>query len=146
MVDFEELRIGNLLEYQRKLACVVELELEGNSLKIQCRINEKHMTEATLKANNAELKQINLSKAIIEAMGLAKMKEGYCLPKANATRMLCEGEEGYYIGLSNTDRSQSPIHLTKEFTGFHYLQNAYYFIYGKEMPNFADEIWRCCYR
>lgn len=144
MVNIEELRIGNLLEYQGKLACVVGLE--ENRLRIQYRINEKYMTEVTLKADDAELKQINMSKAIIEAMGIAKMKEGYCLPKANATRMLCEGEEGYYIGLSNIESGQKPVHVTTEFLGFHYLQNAYFFIYGKEMSNFANEIWMGCYR
>lgn len=143
MVPIEELRLENLLQYRGKLAKVVSLE--ANSIGIHYRIDKESVIAIVLDADDEELYELTITPDVIEAIGIAKMKDGYCLPKVNATRMLCQGEEGYYIGYSNTESPLDPIHATNEFSSFHYLQNAYFFIYGKEMSNFEDKIWIKCF-
>lgn len=147
MIDIQELRIGNLIysKVNPKLKKYHAMRVTGLSTSGTLDTkNSKHS------CNNVSINDIHpfpITTALIKGMierGLLQVipesKNIYYFPGKSQTYFLVydKNDKKYYMGMVDVNLPKSnPRRVSKPFTEFHKLQNAYRVVYEEEMKIFA---------
>lgn len=149
MIDTSELRIGNIILFGGAPVVVKGIQtntvlLDGVMRPAPDGINIEYNP---IPANEDIVQPLPLCDFLLESMKRGRIVNRYGVQHPynlrSSTYLICEDEEGYFIGLLKKD---GPIHITpNHFHCFHQLQNIYYAQYGEEFDVSEQDVkiaWR----